>query len=138
MNSLGEGSNRGGRAAGSQQELGWEQNIVPKGAEQGDLTRGDAAILKELKDRWIQCQEWYGKSWTNNWADLKFRYGDSDNNWQWPENIRTNRDSERKPCLTINVVKQHNLQITNSQLQKKAAIRIVPTGGDATQESANV
>lgn len=99
---------------------------------------GNDLIVQEAKDRFRLCQEWYGDAWQHFVEDIKFRHGDSENGWQWPDGIRRNREFDRKPCLTMNVVRQHNFQIVNSMKQRKAAVKIIATGGPATQESAGI
>jgi Phage P22-like portal protein len=93
-------------------------------------------IIQEAKERWRLCSEWYGPFWRKFSADLRFRHADSENGWQWPDEIRRSRG--RKPCLTLNITRQHNLQISNNTKQKRAAVKIIPTGGPATIESAEI
>lgn len=93
-------------------------------------------IIQEAKERWRLCTEWYGSFWRKFSNDLRFRHADSDNGWQWPDEIKRARG--RKPCLTMNITRQHNLQISNNTKQKRAAVKIIPTGGPATIESAEV
>jgi len=96
----------------------------------------DDKIIAEAKERWRLCTEWYGPFWRKFSNDLRFRHADSDNGWQWPDEIKRSRG--RKPCLTLNITRQHNLQISNNIKQKRAAVKIIPTGGPATIESAEI
>lgn len=95
-------------------------------------------ILTEVKERWTLCQEWYGNAWAKFNQDLRFRHGDAENGWQWPDGIRRAREFDRRPCLTMNLVRQHNFQISNTQKQKRAGVKVIATGGPATQESAKI
>jgi hypothetical protein len=70
--------------------------------------------------------------------DQKFADGDSYNGYQWPQNIRRNRERDQKPCLTLNRTRQHNLLIINDAKQNKPGIQIRPTGNEATYEAAMV
>lgn len=99
---------------------------------------GKDAVLSEAKERFALAQEWYGSFWAKFNQDMRFRHGDSDNGWQWPDGIRQAREFDRKPCLTMNITRQHNLQISNESKQKRAAVKIIATGGPATQESAEI
>jgi hypothetical protein len=50
--------------------------------------------------------------------------------------VRSGRGS--RPTLTLNKIRQHNLQIVNDARQHKAQIKVTPTGGRATYEAAQV
>ena len=67
-----------------------------------------------------------------------FANGDSDNGYQWPEALRASRDVAAKPCLTINMIRQHNLMISNELRKNKSSIRVVGTGNGATEDSAKI
>lgn len=68
--------------------------------------------------------------------DYKFANGDYYNGYQWPNSLRKNRDLDDRPCLTINKIRQHCLQITNNAKQNKPAIKIRAVGGGATYQAA--
>lgn len=94
-------------------------------------------VLAEARRRFDRCAEWEAIARTRFIEDIKFAHGDSDNNYQWPNAIRRARDVDQKPSLTLNIVRQHNLQIINDSKQNKSAIRIRATGGPATKESSD-
>ena len=95
-------------------------------------------IFQEAKKRFAYCVERESTARGRFDADLKFAEGDSDNGYQWPDNIKTNRDTDERPCLTVNRLRQHNLQIINDAKQNKMGIKIRATGGAATAKSADV
>lgn len=95
-------------------------------------------IITEAKKRYQRCVEWEGTARQRFVEDLKFSHGDSDNGYQWPNAIRRARDIASKPCLTMNMVRQHNLQIVNEAKRNKSSVKVVGTGNGSTQESANV
>jgi len=95
-------------------------------------------IVREAKKRFARCVEWEGTARTRFIDDIKFANGDSDNGYQWPNAIRQSRDTDSKPCLTMNVVKQHNLQISNQARKNKSSIKVIPTSGGASPQSASV
>jgi hypothetical protein len=97
---------------------------------------GDAAILREAKERFERCVGWETHARDNARFDTKFAQGNALNNWQWDTNVRSERGS--RPCLTYNQVRQHNLQVVNDARQNKAQIKVTPTGGRATYEAAQV
>lgn len=98
----------------------------------------DEKIVSEAKKRFKRCQEWESTARSNGLADLRFVNGDSRNLWQWEESIRQARATDNKPMLTVNKTRQHCLNILNDARQNKSAIKIIPTGDEATYESAKI
>src|SRR5215471_671077 len=99
---------------------------------------GGLDILEEARERFRACAEWESNTRTKFMQDLKFAEADAFNGYQWPDDIRNSRDIADKPCLTLNVVRQHNLKIINDMRQAKESCRILGMGNGATQESANI
>lgn len=98
----------------------------------------DDKLLEEVKARFQRCQDFESEA-RNLWkADLRFANGDPDNGWQWEDAMRRARELDRRPCLTINKVKQHNLQIINEARQNKPAIRVYPVDAGADKKTAEV
>lgn len=65
--------------------------------------------------------------------DLRFLIGD-----QWPEEVRTERETDGKPCLTINRLPQFVRQVTGQIRQMNPAIRVVPADNMATEDVAEI
>lgn len=105
--------------------------------EQGIGTTGNP-IIDEAKRRFQRCAEWEAPSRERFIDDLKFSYGDADNGYQWPNAIRRTRDVDSKPCLTLNIIRQHNLQIINDFKRNKSEVTVLATGAGATYDSAEV
>lgn len=99
---------------------------------------GHDSVLGEARARLDRCNEWEASSRRRFIEDLKFVNGDADNGYQWPNAIRNSRDIDQRPCLTMNVVRQHNLQIVNQAAKNKSSIKINGAGGGASQESAQI
>ncbi len=95
-------------------------------------------IVNEASKRFKLCSDWETTARDNFLADTRFAHGDSDNGYQWPNRIRSNRDIDARPCLTMNVVRQHNLQIINEAKQNKSSVAFKATGGSATKDSADL
>lgn len=95
-------------------------------------------IIKEAQARAKRCMEWEGQARQNARSDLRFVEADSYNNYQWPENLRLDREKDERPFLTINKTRQHCLQIINDAKQNKPAIKFKAVGGGATYEAAQV
>ena len=97
---------------------------------------GDADLLREAKQRFERCQTWE-RAWRDRALyDTKFANGDALNRYQWDTNVITERG--KRPSLTYNQVRQHNLQVINDARQNKAQIKVTPTGGRASYEAAQV
>lgn len=97
---------------------------------------GDAKIVQQARDHFRHCVDW--QSETDNWwlEDTKFANADARNHEQWPYDTWEDRDDDNRPCLTINKTRVHNNIIINESLQHKSSIKVRPTGGVATYESA--
>lgn len=95
-------------------------------------------VVKQATERFRRCAEWQAEARDNFLQDHKFRHGDSYNGYQWPNRIRDQRDVDNRPCLTMNVIKQHNLQIINEAKQNKSAVAIRATGNGATKKAADM
>lgn len=90
-------------------------------------------IVQEAQERleaaWVQDRENREDAFT----DLKFLAGD-----QWPNAIRLQREAQNRPCLTINRLPQFVNQVANGVRQNPPGIRAIPSGGEATQELAEI
>ncbi|HDR9026818.1 TPA: hypothetical protein QDB14_000985 [Burkholderia vietnamiensis] len=95
-------------------------------------------IVDEAKERFARCEEFESDFRKLFVEDLRFGNGDSDNGWQWPDQIRTTREGDARPCLTINKVRQHNLQIINDAKQNKPSVKTLPVDGQADIEIAKI
>lgn len=98
----------------------------------------DDDLLREAKERFQAGKDWEGEFRTLFTADLKFVRADADNGYQWPDNLRTARQDDKKPCLTINKTRQQCLMIINDIKESLPAIKISAVGGEASYESAQV
>lgn len=91
-------------------------------------------ILREARTRFKRAQNWEA-TWRGRFRDdIKFAEADSYNMWQWDkpaQDARVNR-----PMLTINRVRQHNLDILNDARQSRVAIKVRPLRGGASYDSA--
>jgi Phage P22-like portal protein len=94
------------------------------------------SLIDEAKKRYDRALTYTADARKLILDDLKFANADSDNGYQWPNDIKKNRDVDARPSLTINQVRQHNLQIINDAKKNKPGIVFRPTGNGATYESA--
>lgn len=99
----------------------------------------DENIIKEARKRWEYCGEVES---ANNalWVeDLKFANGNSDNGYQWDEqDFRQRTTIGGKPSVTINKIKQHNLQITNEARKGRQSPKVVPVDSGSDVETAEI
>ena len=116
---------------------------VASGGEAADETAsglpstGDP-LLDEARRRYKRGMEWEATCRPLFIHDIKFRHGDDENGFQWPNSVRRSRDVSARPCLTMNLIRQHNLAITNAARQSKIDINVVGTGGGATADAAEI
>lgn len=98
----------------------------------------DQRIIDEAKYRFRRAQEWEGGFRKLYTEDVKFANGDSDNGWQWPENIKRDRDLRNLPTLTVNKTKMHVLLLANEARQNPPQARVKPVGEKVSYDAAQV
>jgi Phage P22-like portal protein len=98
----------------------------------------DELILDEAKDRFKRWEEWEGDFRKLYLEDVKFAWADSDNKWQWPNDMQGQTQANDRPRLTVNKVSTHVKQVTNEARKKKAAIIIKPVGEMVSFKAAEV
>lgn len=96
------------------------------------------SVLKEAKRRFKLCQDWESTPRDRFIEDVKFANGDADNKWQWTNDIYSARQNSDEPCLTVNKIRQHNLNILNDARENLPALKIRGVGGGATYQAAQV
>jgi hypothetical protein len=96
----------------------------------------DEKIVEEAKERFQRCVDWEGSFRDLYNIDRKFANADSDNGWQWPDDLRRDREINRRPALTINKVGPLCALIMNDMRQNMPDVSYKPTGGEATFEAA--
>jgi hypothetical protein len=65
--------------------------------------------------------------------DLKFSHGE-----QWPDEIRMQRELDRRPCQTINKTDTFIRSVVNNMRQQRPRIKVHPVADGADQETAAV
>ncbi|GAC1407314.1 MAG: portal protein [Candidatus Velthaea sp.] len=65
--------------------------------------------------------------------DLKFWSGE-----QWPDQVKRDRASDGRPCLTINRLPQFTKQVSNEQRRNRPEIQINPVSGGADEDTAKI
>jgi hypothetical protein len=105
------------------------------GSDDDKTLTGDDRILQRARSRFKRCQDWYDTTYGYSLEDTKFSLQDDRNHYGWPDKVWGDRNDERRPCHTINIVEPHNRLVINEAMQNKVSIRVRATGGDATAEA---
>lgn len=106
--------------------------------DDNDPDAEDKKILLEAKENFARWENWESDFRARYIQDVKFANADSDNGWQWPNDLRADREANKRPALTINKVQRLVAMITNDASENKPAITIKPTGNESSYKSALV
>lgn len=101
-------------------------------------SEADNEIILEAKKRFKICEDWEAQARVWFDYDYKFANADSNNMFQWDNWVVGDRQTLKRPCLTINKTMQHCLQIINDGKQNKPGVNIRPVGDEASFEAAQV
>lgn len=93
----------------------------------------DSDILLECRERLRLSADAESPNRTEALTDLRFGNGD-----QWPVDIKRDRDTDARPCLTINITDAMVRRVTNALRENRPRIKCHPVGGGATIEVAKV
>lgn len=69
----------------------------------------------------------------NMLEDLRFRASE-----QWPPHVKSTREQDNRPCLTVNRLPQFIRQVTNNQRASRPAVQVNPAGSNANVDVAEV
>src|ERR1035437_6982994 len=98
----------------------------------------DEKIVQEAKDEFKLDMDYESDFHKNYISDTKFCLGDSVNGWQWPDDLRKDREKNKRPALTINKTASYVRQITNNARQNKPSTNIKPMGQEASYDAAQI
>lgn len=90
-------------------------------------------IIELALERYARCIDAEQRNRELAIEDLRFANGE-----QWPEHIKKERDSEQRPCLTINRTQRYIKQVVNDIRQVRPAIKTRPVDSVADPETAEV
>lgn len=88
-----------------------------------------ADILKQAKERFEACEEYYSSEYKRGRECEAFLYGD-----QWDEEARRSR--EGRPCLVENRLLPFKHQVLNSIKQADLSIQVSPVDDEADEDTA--
>jgi len=113
-----------------------KEEFSPEDLE-GGVKRRTEQQLKDFLELAIRRQKISAENWEEQRAlsaeDMRFRLGD-----QWPTDIRTQREIDKRPCLTVNRIPQFIRQITNDERQNRPSIHVTPMGEHADKKTAEI
>lgn len=98
----------------------------------------DCTVVELAKERYERAESAFKDSRALSIQDTRFAMGDSDNGWQWPENIRQSRMADSKVVLTVNLTAQHCNQIINNMRQNRPQCRVLPVDNKSDKKTAEI
>lgn len=119
-------SKSGGKGAGN------EDKVFSK-AQGKSEDREDQDILLKARKRFDRCVQAEGDNRKKALEDTKFLNGD-----QWPADVASQRNTDKRPCLTFNKLKTFVHQVTNPQRENRPAINISPVGDQVDVKAAKM
>lgn len=93
----------------------------------------ESQFVREALKRYERGYEKERANISDAYDDLEFRAGN-----QWPENIKSERETDHRPTLTINRIPQFVRQVTGDIRMMRPSIRVVPVDGRGDQKTADV
>jgi hypothetical protein len=91
-------------------------------------------LLCEGREAFSRCRDAMRDNHLVGLQDLRFSRLDD----QWPDAIRKMRETEQRPCLTINKMPAFIRQVVNDARQNKPQISVHPVDSGADKETADV
>lgn len=95
-------------------------------------------IVTEAKKRFERAKTYYGNARILATADTRFALGDSDNGWQWPDDISQQRTQAQRVRLTVNTTAQHCNQIINEIRQNRPSCKVSAVDNGADKKTADI
>ena len=96
--------------------------------------KGSDAVHKLAMKRWKLAYDADLENLNDAWDDLKFA-GD---NQQWDANDVAQRQSENRPCLTLNQIPRFLRQVTGDIRMSKPGIKVIPVDDDTDPQTAEI
>lgn len=95
------------------------------------IGRKDEALLKEIREDF----EYFVRSWQKirEEGDTDMRYVSGD---PWDPKEKKLRDDNHRPCVVFDELNQYTNQLINDVRQNKRSVKVDPTGGGATDKTA--
>lgn len=112
-----------------------EEDEESKGSKPKDKDddESDEDILKRILKRFKRCVSYEGENRKQALEDLKFKAGD-----QWPADVAAQRNTDKRPCLTVNKIPTFIHQVTNAQRENRPSINVNPVGDKSDPDAAKM
>lgn len=91
-------------------------------------------FIEQARQRFAEAIEADTDNRTRALDDLKNLTGEG----QWPEEVRSEREDDNRPCLTINRLPQFVRQVTGDIRRMNPAINVLPDDDIASQQDAEI
>lgn len=99
------------------------------------ISVADTKILKEVQDRLRKASDEDGQNKALALDDLEFVGLEGA---QWPTDVRTAREDEGRPCLTINKMPSFIDQVVGDQRMNRPSIKVIPVDSKGDVEIARI
>lgn len=83
--------------------------------------KNQTEFMQEMRDNYDRARQRDHENIIEAYLDLGFRGGDA----QWDATALNERQSERRPCMIINLIPQFVRQVTGEQRQMKPSVKVV-------------
>lgn len=93
----------------------------------------DVKIIEEIVSRFREAQNYWDTEYDDALDDLRFANGD-----QWPSALKADRESDGRPCLTINKVAVFGDQVIGDIRQNEPSIKIKPVDSGSDPDVAEI
>jgi hypothetical protein len=110
-----------------------EEQLPPERDLQKEQSEKVAQFLSLAQERFRAVVESEALLRQQMLEDLRFRASE-----QWPPHIEAMRNSDNRPCLTVNRLPQFIRQVTNNQRASRPSVQVNPAGDKAEVEVAEV
>lgn len=96
------------------------------------------SVVDEARERFKLAEKYYAPGRLQAVEDTKFYWGDSENGYQWPDEVRKMRQFDKRVCLTVNLTAQHVNQVVNNIRQNRPSCRVMPVDDYADKKTAEI
>ena len=101
--------------------------------DMGDTATTEQDIILECQDRYKLATDSESANRQEAIADISFANGE-----QWPVDIKRDRDTDARPCLTINITDAMVRRVTNALRENRPRIKFHAVGNGADVQTAKV
>lgn len=101
--------------------------------KEDEKKEGTAHEIAEIREKYSQAAEYWSDDREQAKDDIEFRAGK-----QWPEDIKHQRDTDKRPSLVLDKLNQYVRQIVNDGRQNRPSIKVRPVDSGADIATAEV